>query len=396
MDGTATPTGIGTSAYIVTNSTGQLKRTVAASDILFPVGNSTYNPLTINNSGTSDTYGVIANDSKPASFPGTTHIVNGCWDVTEGTSGNSNLTLTSQWNGSEEATGFDRTMSCVGITSDAGVNVTWGTVGAASGSNPYTKSQSGYTSVGTFMVGDYYYGGLVIDVKVILAAAWNTTNSNMDKTLNTASLIPLTDPYGLSTTVSAIPANAVDWVKVELRDASTPATVTNSYAKFVDQTGQIIEEDGSHMKVTGAATGNYYVAVEHRNHFGAMTATAVSLSQLLTIDFTGAQSTAWQNSSIPTNAAMKEVEPGTFGLWDGDANDDGNIAYNGASNDRSSVLSQVGVSTPGNTINSTYSATDINMDGDVIYNGAGSDRSAILSVVGVSTPGVVFTAHIPQ
>ncbi len=393
--GTTDPTGTGATSYIVTNGTGQLKRVVASSDVIFPIGNSAYNPIILNNAGTSDTYGAKVVDSKPASFSGTTHIVNRSWDITEAVSGGSNYTATIQWNSGEEAT-FDRTKSCLGITADAGSNVTWGSMGAASGSDPYTRNQSGYTSIGTLMVGDYYYAGLVIDLKVILAAAWNDANNNMDKTLNTAGLIPTTDPYSLGTTVSSVPANAVDWVKVELRSSGNQATITNSYAKFVDVDGQIIEEDGSNMKLTAAVAGSYYVAIKHRNHFGIVSASTVEIASSPAINFTNALATAWDKSSVTTNDAMKVVESGTYGLWDGDVNGDGDIKYNGSGADRVAVLSAVGSSTPGNIVTSTYSGNDANMDGSVKYNGSSADRVAILSVVGSSTPGVVLSEHMPD
>lgn len=396
LDGTADPTGVGATSYLVTNGTGQLKRTVAANDILFPVGNTAYNPVTLNNAGDSDTYGVIAVDSKPTSFTGTEHIVNRSWDVTEATPGGSNYSVVAQWNVGEEATGFDRTKSCIGITADAGANVTWGPIGAALGSNPsYTQSNSGYTSVGTFMVGDYYYGGLVIDLKVVLAAAWNDANNNMDITLNTASLIPLTDPYGVGATVTAVPANAVDWVKVELRASGNHATVTNTYAKFVKDNGQVVEEDGTNMKLTGAAAGSYFVAVHHRNHFGVVSASTVEIESSPAINFTTAQATAWDDVGVTTNDAMKEVESGTFGMWEGDANDDGQVQYEGASPDRVTVLNRVGVSTPVNIVNG-YEDSDVNMDGAVQYEGANPDRVTILNVVGVSTPVKILSEHIPQ
>ncbi|MFK5857060.1 MAG: hypothetical protein QM503_13090 [Bacteroidota bacterium] len=394
--GSTDPTGTGASAYIVTNSTGELKRTVTSSDVIFPVGNSAYNPITLNNSGTSDTYGVIAVEAKPASFSGTTHIVNESWDITEANSGNSNLTVTTQWNVGDEATDFDRTKSCVGITTDAGATVTWGTSGAAVGSDPYTRSTSGITSVGTIMTGDYYWGGLAIDLKVILAAAWNDANNNMDKTLNTAGLIPLTDPYGQSVTVSSIPANAVDWVKVELRNSGNHATVTNIFAKFVDQDGQIINEDGSNMKIIEAAAGSYYVAVLHRNHLGVVSASTVEIASSPAVDFANLQARAWQDGAISTNAAMDEVDTDVFGLWAGDANSDGFVRYEGSNPDRVSILNGVGVSTPTNSLTSTYSALDVNMDGNVQYEGGNPDRVSLLNVIGVSTPTQAFTEHIPE
>jgi len=320
--------------------------------------------------------------------------VNRSWVVSEEVAGGSDLTVTTQWSGSQELTDFDRTSSAVGTTPDNGTTVTWGSSSAASGSDPYANTTAGITSTGTYMVGDNYYSGLVIDLQAFLAGAYNTTNHNMDKTLNT--LLPLTDPYGLSTTVSSIPADAVDWVKIELRDKNNRTSVLHSFARFIDQNGQVINEDGSDCKMTGVATDSYYVAIMHRNHFGVVSNTTINLASAPELSFKAAQANAWQDGSVSTNDAMKEVETSVFALWDGDANGDGQVAYNGASNDRSAVLTEVGVATPGNTVIDTYSGNDVNMDGDVIYNGAGSDRSAILTVVGVSTPGMVYSAHIPN
>lgn len=397
--GATDPTGTDASAYIVTNSSGSVIRNVPAdgtTNVLFPVGNSAYNPLTLQNSATAttDNYGVKVTDSKPANFTGTTHIVNRSWVVSEDAAGGSDLSVTSQWIGSQELADFDRTNSTLGTTTDNGTTVSWGNSSAASGSDPYANTTAGITSTGTYMVGDAYYSGLVVDLQAFLAGAYNTTNHNMNKTLNP--LLPLTDPYGLSTTVSSIPADAVDWVKIELRDKTDRTSVLHSFARFIDQGGQVINEDGSDCKMTGVATDSYYVAIMHRNHFGVVSNSTVNLASAPELSFKAAQATAWQDGSVSTNAAMKEVETSVFALWDGDANGDGQVAYNGASNDRSAVLTEVGVATPGNTVIDTYSDNDVNMDGEVIYNGAGSDRSAILTVVGVSTPGVVYSAHIPN
>ena len=392
--GASDPTGASTTSYIVTNSTGSVVRVVGASDVVFPVGNTTYNPVTLNNAGTSDTYSVRVADNKPASFTGTTHIVNRSWEISENVSGGSDFTATAQWNVGEELTNFDRSACTIGVTSDNGTTVSWGSNSSATGSNPYSNTTSGITSAGTLMVGDYFYSGLVIDLQAFLAGAYNSTNHNMDNTLN--SLLPLTDPYGLTTTIASVPATAVDWIKIELRDAGNHATVLHSFARFIDQNGQIINEDGTDCKMTGVVSGTYYIAIIHRNHFGVVSTSTVNLTGSPTLTFKGAQATAWQDGAITTNAAMKEVETNVFALWDGDANGDGEVAYNGAGNDRSAVLTEVGVGTPGNTVLDSYSANDVNMDGDVIYNGAGSDRSSILSVVGVSTPGVVFSAHMPE
>ena len=393
--GATDPTGIGLASYIVTNGDGVLKRTVGSSDVLFPVGNTYYNPVTINNSGTSDTYGVKVVDNEP-SGTSDSHMVDRSWVVTETTSGNSNLTVTPQWNSSEEGADFNDANCAVGLTADAGNNYSWGSYGSATGSNPYTRSGSGFTSVGTFVVGDDYADAIVFDLKAFLAGAYNSSTGKMDKTLNTAGLIPTTDPYEGTTTVSSVPANAVDWIKIELRDKNDNTSVLYSFARFIDEDGQVIEEDATDLTLHGVTKDSYFIAVLHRNHFGIISNSTVNLNSSPALDFSSVQTTAWQNGNITTNAAMKEVETSVFALWDGDANGDGLVAYNGGSNDRIIVLNKVGASTPGNTITSSYTNEDVNMDGDVNYNGGGNDRISILNTVGASTPGNTITQHLPE
>ncbi len=389
--GSTDPTGTGSAAYIKTNSTGSVKRTVSNSDVLFPVGNSAYNPVTLNNSGTSDTYGVRVADQEPAGAS-TNHMVDRSWIVTEAISGGSNLAVTPQWNSGEELTGFDRTSSTVGLTTDAGTNYSWGTVGAASGSDPYTRIGSGFTGVGTFAIGDYYYGGLVLDLKLYLAGAYNTTNHNMDKTLNTAGLIPTTDPYNMNTTVTSVPSNAVDWVKVVFRDGSSSTTLLDSVAKFVDQNGQVINEDGSNMSVTGLAKGSYYISVHHRNHLPIMSSSVVNLSATSpSFNFTTALSQAWNDATVTTNNAMKELETGVWGLWSGNVNNDNMIRYDGSNNDRLEILNSL--SNAGAT-NNGYATTDVNMDGITRYDGSNNDRLVILN--NLTNAGATITRHLPH
>jgi len=394
--GTTDPTGAGSSTgYIKTNSTGVVKRNVGTSAVSYPVGNTSYNPVTLANTGTTDYYGVRVVDNEPAGAS-TDHMVNKSWVVSEDVSGGSDLSVTPQWAASSELTGFDRTSCQVGLTSDGGANYTWGSVGAATGSDPYTRDGTGFSNIGTFAVGDYYYGGLSIDLKAFLAAAYNTTNHNMDKTLNTAGIIPATDPYGMGTTVTSVPADAVDWVKIVFRDGTTSTTLLDSVAKFVTQTGQIINEDGSNMSITGLAKNNYYVSIHHRNHLPVMSASVVNLSVASpSYNFTSALAQAWTDATVTSNSAMKEVEAGVWGLWEGDANGDGEVSYEGASPDRVTVLNRVGVSTPVNIVSGYYD-TDVNMDGETQYEGANPDRISILNTVGVSTPVKIISQHLPH
>ncbi len=398
--GSTDPTGTGASAYVVTNGTGTLKRNVpadGATNVTFPVGNTAYNPLALQNStsATTDTYGVRVMDNEPANAS-TIHMVDRNWEVTETTSGGSDLTVTAQWNSTEELTGFDVNNCAIGLTTDGGTIYDWSETGAASGTDPYTMTASSFTGVGTFAVGDYFYSGKRLDLTFFLGGAYNGSNMNNDLYTSGVLLTQTTDPYGLGTTVASVPTNAIDWVEVQLRDNTDNTVVQHSYAFFVDASGNLLNTDGTTGgKITGAVLQNYYVAVLHRNHLGVVSNALVPLNTATpAYDFTTSQSSAWQDVNITTNAAMKDVN-GTFVLWEGDATNDGTVAYNGAGNDRLAILTEVGSSTPGNTINNTYSDNDVNMDGNVIYNGAGSDRIIVLTIVGSSTPGVVYTQHLP-
>src|SRR5690606_17846902 len=96
-------TGGNATYYIVTNRT----RTVNIENIdagrgtvNLPVGTANhYNPLTLANSGTSDTFSVKVSEGI-ANAPG--GAVNTTWDISEGTPGGSNATISLGWNASQQ------------------------------------------------------------------------------------------------------------------------------------------------------------------------------------------------------------------------------------------------------------------------------------------------------
>ncbi|MCB0557000.1 MAG: hypothetical protein KDD02_25860, partial [Phaeodactylibacter sp.] len=138
-------------SYIQTNGTGILQRTAVGS-ATFPVGNSSYNPATLSNTG-SATLGVRVFDAVYADgLSGTvinSKVVNRTWDVT-GTLGGT-LSLTVQWNSGDEAGDFTRG-ACY-VSHYTGGKWQGETAGAASGGNPYTRTRSGITSLSPFAVG---------------------------------------------------------------------------------------------------------------------------------------------------------------------------------------------------------------------------------------------------
>ncbi len=126
--------------YIVTNGTGKLFQTVGASDITYMIGNSAYNPITLNNSGTSDAYGVRVIDAVTSPSPNdATKLINRYWDITENVAGGSTLAandLTPTYNSGEENVNFTAgTTLKMGYHNGAG----WTEVTAtSSGAGPFT------------------------------------------------------------------------------------------------------------------------------------------------------------------------------------------------------------------------------------------------------------------
>lgn len=140
-------------AWVATNGTGALvyKNVGSSTSHLYPIGTATeYTPITISNSGTTDN--ISARVTGGVTDPNNSaDIVNLQWILTEGTAGGSNLTLTAQWNGADEAAGFVRDFAYMGHYNGSG----WDdiTQTGATGGNPYTLTAGGFTNVSSFAIG---------------------------------------------------------------------------------------------------------------------------------------------------------------------------------------------------------------------------------------------------
>lgn len=143
-------TGTNTS-YVVTNGTGSV--TVENIDatrgtISLPIGTVTnYNPVSLSNSGTTDTFSVRVSDG----ISGTTNgAVNATWEISETTVGGSNVNLNLGWNQAQENGTFDRNTAKIGhFVSGNWIQETSETV---LGSNPYTLLATGISSFSPFSV----------------------------------------------------------------------------------------------------------------------------------------------------------------------------------------------------------------------------------------------------
>ncbi len=362
--------GASASSYIIAENNGRLYREVDNSNIVFPVGTqASYTPVSVNNYGTPDFYGirvfadVLDGGSSGTTIPQIDNCVNMTWDIIEFIPGGSNLTVSTVWNASDEGTNFDRSQCGIGHYTNSAWNPQ--SSGSAIGSNPYARTRTGITDPGAIAVGDINSPmavtlNLVVDISAFLEGPFNGTDMNSD--LNPA-YIPLSQPYNTppwsysgSESVGSIPnGDVVDWVLVELRDAAdaasaTPATTVEQQAAFILNTGEIVGLDGvSDLQFNSTINQNLFVVLWHRNHLGVMSANALTPSGgVYSYNFTTGESQAYGGVT-----GHKEIGTGIWGLIAGDGNADGEITLS----DKSSWSGEAG--------KTGYLMTDYSMNGQV-------------------------------
>jgi hypothetical protein len=181
----------------------------------------------------------------------------------------------------------------------------------------------------------------IIQAKVFLANVNPSTNT-MTSDLKLVPNFPLSDPYATaplnttfvhvasgptatttSTVVNTAGANAiVDWVFIELREGiSGSSTVAYTRAALLQADGDIVDVDGSAVVTfPNAVSGNYFVAIRHRNHLGCRTDAQVAVSSATPlIDFTNG------SQILYGIAPVTPISPTRNAINGGDANMDGSL-----------------------------------------------------------------------
>jgi len=236
--------------------------------------------------------------------------------------------------------------------------------------------------------------------------------------LRVAGLIPTTSPYGDGTTCDitlfdTTGSNAiVDWVWVELRDATDNTVVIESQAALVTRNGLLVGVTGTPGLSFSSWATKYHVAIKHRNHLGIMTSTSLVLNHILTpLDFSNGSITTYGINGQTTSG----MPSGVVAMWSGDSSGDGRLSYSGGVSDTPLIRSQV-FNDPNNSFlggppvasypSQGYYKTDINMDGLTIYSGAESDVLRIRNNIfnnssnsflgGPPTSTYIFTQQLPE
>jgi len=369
MGSGGTVSGYNSSRHVVASATGKLIQNVGAVNKVYPLGTATtYVPLMLSNSGTADNYGVrvfadvLNNGTSGGTIPSIAHAVNMTWVVDEAVAGGSNLTAACQWNAANEGASFIRAHSGIGVYASGAWNPQ--NEGPASGTNPYFLTRSGITTPGPLAVGDVYSPMAVMvtlsyNLKEFLEGPF--TGTEMTTLMNSGGILPLSQPYNVSPwnytgteSVVSIPnSNVVDWVLVELRDATsaplaTAATRIARKAGFLLKNGQIVGLNGaSPLQFTVVLDHLLFAVVWYRNHLGVMSASGlVNVGGTYSYDFTTGSGQAYGGAN-----AHKQIGTGIWGMISGDG--DGNGTVN--TNDKTLVWSI-------NAGKTGYFVSDFNLD----------------------------------
>lgn len=198
------------------------------------------------------------------------------------------------------------------------------------------SSADGINSLGDFAVGMPGHLLLTLNAKVLLEGPYRFGSMAMD--LRFKNIIPTTPPdiypYNLDPNrqfmaVKSIPDSVVDWIVLEFRP-SFNSTTRFYRTVFVRTDGKVVDLDGKSpvmLSKGGVDTGEYFIAVRHRNHLAIITENRVSLypeTVQKIFDFTS------PGNLMGRNNALKAVgfDPNGSVLWGmiaGDVNGDGYI-----------------------------------------------------------------------
>jgi hypothetical protein len=224
----------------------------------------------------------------------------------------------------------------------------WSYAGAAAGSNTVTGSTD--DAMADFS-GTNFFGKA--DLIAYLQGPYSS--GSMTTLLeNAPNLIPLNSPYAdAPASVASIPADVVDWVKIELREVGNPSNVLGKASVFIKDNGTIVGLDGTSLPQVKNGNPTSIVALFHRNHLAIRTPnTGLDVVNPILHNFSTGLSQAYDNPAL-SNDAMIDMGGGVFGLWRGNVNGDLNLnALDFGLTKNNTNPSQSGV----------YSPYDVNLD----------------------------------
>ena len=262
----------------------------------------------------------------------------------------------------------------------------------------YTRLWSAIDECGneTIYAKEVICSGVLLQLKALLQGAIIFNRDGMMRDdLRKRGYLPLTEPYsdnpnfthvgGGGETMEATMMNetgkdaCVDWVFIELCDGNDINTVVSTCAGIIQRDGDVMTATGDTLiRFDNVPPGNYYVALNHRNHLRTVSLYPYTFTPNTTpfVDFT--------NEFTPVIGVEPNIDLAIGkALWSGDLNGDDEIIYQGPRNDVFSmflhvILDSMNQSYLTNFIGRGYTDNDFNMDGTVIFQGPNNDKSIFL------------------
>jgi len=123
-------------------------------------------------------------------------------------------------------------------------------------------------------------------VKLMLEGYFDAANNQLKTSLLENNLLPIEQPFseppynlGQGVAIANFPVGAVDWLLLELRDATDMEIVVAQKPVLVNSDGTIVDLTGAELiTFEGVADGNYYLAVFHKSHLPIISNAAQPLS----------------------------------------------------------------------------------------------------------------------
>jgi uncharacterized repeat protein (TIGR01451 family) len=200
-----------------------------------------------------------------------------------------------------------------------------------------------------------------LNLKVLLSGNYDSSTNLMKTVLRSSNLIPALQPYtsapfnyaGTETTTPAsLPANAVDWVLIEIKNST--GSIVQQKAGLLMSSGSVVDASPTGSGISDllklpnvTTTGDYKIIVRHRNHLAIATNTNVTLTNnsTTTVDLTG-------NVNVKNSNQLSIGTAGKFGMRM--ANVNGNSEIDSA--DRA-------ISRNSSELINSYRSEDVNLDG---------------------------------
>ncbi len=246
--------------------------------------------------------------------------------------------------------------------------------------------------------------GISLNIRIKLQGALIDGDENglMRDDLRTKGFIPFQEPYSdiphlhqvgeggnerIDSDILAITGNnaMVDWVLIEIRSDIQKDSIIATRSGILQRDGDVVDLDGGALKFFQTPSGNYHVAVRHRNHLGIITRNSYFLSPSPTlIDFIDDATLVYGNFAINNRL-------GERAMWSGDMNGDRKVVFQGPGNDIFDLFLDIIVEEDNNQsldnfIATGYLNTDLDLDGRSIFQGPNNDKSKLAFNVTLATP----------